>query len=541
MKSNLAGTKKHFIIFLALLLIVSFLGGCGQGGQREEPGAGQKPGPEKSTEGPVEEPVIQEVVIGEQFDLGGYDPSTSMSSFVRALVYNNLVELDLDFKKVPGLAESWEMSPDGKTWTFELRRGVYFHDGTPWDSDAAKFNLEWQIGKGQTWLSAVEDIQTPGPHTLVVNLKAPVFTFSSDITPPFLAMVSPKAVDSEGNVTEAVGTGPFKLVSWTKDSQFIMEKNEDYFGGAPTLDRLVFKVIPDAETRAMALEAGQVDMMSGREALTVVQRFANHDGIDIIKRMGQTSELLFFNIYREPFNDIRVRQALASALDLETLVGDLLTDLAEPPSNFFSEAYGEYLNRNPDMPVYDPGRAQALLGEAGWTMGSGGIMEKGGKKLEAVLCFGAKNEEDRLLSTAIQGILKEFGIAVELKALEDAALREALTEKDYDLLMIGQWFVPHDDPTTHYQRGYWHSDSAYTIYTSEKLDGMVDELAGSLDHQERVELHRAVQAEILDHTPFMVVFHRNNIMLVNQKVKDFNISIGTWQIFRGLTGTRVVD
>ncbi len=280
-----------------------------------------------------------------------------MSSFVRALIFNNLVELDIGFKKVPGLAESWEMSPEGKTWTFKLRRDVYFHDGTPWDSEAARFNLEWQIKKGQTWLSAVEEIETPDSHTLVVNLKVPVFTFVSDITPPFLAMVSPKAIDVEGNVTEAVGTGPFKLVSWSKDSEFIMEKNEDYFDGAPHLDRLIFKVIPDAETRALALDAGQIDMMSGREALTVVQCFSNSNEIEIIKRMGQTSELLFFNIYKEPFEDIKVRQAVAHALNLQDLVRDLLPDLAEPPENFFSAAYGEYLNPNPAMPVYKPDRA----------------------------------------------------------------------------------------------------------------------------------------------------------------------------------------
>jgi len=151
---------------------------------------------------------------------------------------------------------------------------------------------------------------------------------------------------------------------------------------------------------------------------------------------------------------------------------------------------------------------QELLGEAGWVMGSDGIMEKGGKKLKADLCFGAKNEEDRLLSTAVQGVLKDIGMEVELKALEDAALREALTKKNYDMIMIGQWFVPHDDPTSHYQRGYWHSNSAYTIYTSDKLDGMINELAGSLEHQERIKMHRAVQVEILEHTPLLVVFHQ---------------------------------
>ncbi|SDL01095.1 ABC transporter substrate-binding protein [Natronincola ferrireducens] len=524
--------KKYFSLTMIVVLIAGMvLTGCG--------------GKEGETSNPAQEisevTVPQHLVIGEQFDLKGYDPGSSMSDFVRALVYNNLVELDMDFKKSPGLAESWETSGDGTIWTFELRQNVVFHDGSPWDAEAAKINLDIRKeGTGKGWLTAVEEVEVVGSHTLAVHLKEPVYTFDSDLTPPFLAMVSPKAFDEEGNVIEAIGTGPFKLTSWTTDSEFVMERNEDYFAGAPILEKITFKVIPDAETRAMALQAGEIDMMSGREALTAVQRLKAQPNMKLVKEMSQTSEVLFFNVYEGPFNDIKVRQAVAHAINFDEMVPVLLEDLAEAPMNFFSQAYGEYMDNNLSLPKYDVDKAKELLREAGWEdKDANGILEKNREPLKARLVLGAKNEEDKILSAVIQDKLKDIGMEIELVHLEGGALREALTEKDYDMIMIGQWSVPHDDPTSHYLRGYWHSDSSYTIYTSSELDAKIEKLHLSLDTAERLKLHREIQAEILENTSVLMVFHRNNVMVMNEKVQDFEISTGTWQIFRGLTKTSI--
>ncbi|MCC5908896.1 MAG: hypothetical protein JJT76_00420 [Clostridiaceae bacterium] len=528
--------KKYFSLIMIIFLMGSvFLVGC-QSGEDIESASTES----VKSEG-LEIITPQHIIIGEQFDLRGYDPGSSMSDFVRALIYNNLVELNMDFEKSPGLAESWEMSEDGKTWTFQLRENVLFHDGTPWDADAAKINLEIRReGTGKGWLSAVEEVEVVNTHTLAIHLKEPVYTFDSDLTPPFLAMVSPNAFDKEGNVTEAIGTGPFKLESWTKDSEFIMKRNEDYFGGTPTLEKLTFKVIPDAETRALALQAGEIDMMSGREALTAVQRLKSLPNMKIVKKMGQTSELIFFNVYEGPFEDARVRQAVAHAIDFNDIVPKLLEDLAEAPSNFFAEAYNSFMNNDTTLPQYNVEKAKSLLDEAGWQDVSGdGILEKNGQQLKVKLTLGASNEEDKILSAVIQNQLSEIGIDLELVHLESGALREALVEKNYDMIMIGQWLVPHDDPTNHYLRGYWHSDSTYSIYTSPELDASIEKLHISLDTEERLNLHRKIQAEILENTPVLVVFHRNNVMVMNEKVENFEISTGTWQIFRGLVNTTI--
>ncbi len=528
--------KTRTIIAMFACFVLLFVSAGCDNDQTEAPA--EEPDPQQGHE--EQETAEQIIVIGEQFDLRSYDPSGPMSDFVRALVFNTLIELDLDFKQTPGLAESWEMSENGLRWELNLRQGVQFHDGTPWNAEAAKTNLDWQIdGPGASWLSYVDNVEIVDDYTIALNLATPAFTLPSDLTPPFLSMISPAAIDDEGDVTAAIGTGPFKLASWTQDSEFVMERNDDYFDGAPILDKVIFKVIPDAETRAMALESGQVDMMSGREGLTVVQRFADSDEINIAKKMGQTSELLFFNVYRQPFDDINVREAVAYAIDFSELVPTLLGDMAEPPISFFSPAYGEFVSKDISFPDYNPVKSMDLLAEAGWELNDSGIHEKDGQELSVTLYYASNNEEDKLLCAAIQGLLSEVGITVELRAVEPAALRETFSEKDFDMLMIGQWFVPHDDPTTHYLRGYWHSNSVFTVYTSPELDQKVEELFASLDREERLELHHAIQEDVVEQVAFLPVFHRNNVVLMHEKVSGFKVSTGTWQIFRGLVETRI--
>lgn len=473
----------------------------------------------------------QHLIIGEQLDLRGYDPGSTMSDFIRALIFNNLVELDMNFEKTPGLATNWWMNEDATVWTFELREGVVFHDGSPWNAEAAKFNLDYRReGTGKAWLSAVDSVHVLDTHLLEVVLNQSVYTFDSDLTPPFLAMVSPGAIDEEGAVTSAIGTGPFKLKEWQVDQSFTLERNEDYFEGKPTLDKVTFKVIPDAETRAMALQNGDIHMMSGREGLTAVQRLKKIEDIDVVKKTGQTSEVIFMNTQEGPLSDINVRKAIALGIDLETMVPELLEDLAEAPKYFFSGAYGAYVNKNIQLPSFNQEEAVALLAESGYNENN---------PLSLRLVLGASNEEDKLLSLVIQNQLGEIGIDLELVHLEGGALRDALSQKDYDMIMIGQWLIPHDEPTTHYLRGYWHSDSSYKVYHTEELDAKIERLHGSLEAQERIRLHHEIQNELLEAYPVIVVFHRNNVMLKSDHVKNFEISTGTWQLFRGLIHTEM--
>ncbi|MDR1971865.1 MAG: ABC transporter substrate-binding protein [Treponema sp.] len=483
-----------------------------------------------------EKPPAQELVIGEQFDLGSIDPLQGMLDDTQILVYNGLVEIDADFKQTPGLAERWEMSADGRTWTFSLRRGVRFHDGTPWNAQAARFNLEGRLA-GYPGTGNVERYETPDDYTLIFHLSKPTASLTSDLSRTMMSMVSPGAINSDGSLKAAVGTGPYKLASWRPDVEYVFEANNDFWGGAPNLQRITFKVITDAQARALALETGEIDMMSGYQSLGAIKRLQHNRDFNIIMKTQNTSGALFYNLQRPPLDSLAVRKAIGLSIDFNTLIGSLLPGLASPPRGFFSPAYGDLNNPEITMNTYNPGAAKALLEEDGWVPGPDGIRRKGGTRLSFSLTYRANNSEDALIAPAIKDYLGAAGMDLVLNAVEGGAFGDIEDAKDYDVILSGQSFIPTDDTAFNYASGYWHSGSYYKIYTSPELDALIDTLQITMDRAKRVELNRQIQRLIMDNCPTQIVYHRNSIRLARANITNFNISSGCWHINRLLKDT----
>jgi peptide/nickel transport system substrate-binding protein len=481
----------------------------------------------------VQEPVVQELVIGEQFDLESFDPLEGMLDDTQILLYNGLVEIDADFKQVPGLAESWEMSADGRTWTFRLRRGVRFHDGAPWNARAALTNLEGRL-KGFPGTANVERYETPNDDTLIFHLSKPSPTLTSDLSRTSMSMISPNAINADGSLKAAVGTGPYTLASWKPDVEYVFAANNDFWGGRPNLQKITFKVITDPQARALALETGEIDMMSGYQSLGAIKRFQNDRRFQLIMKTQNTSAALFYNIRRPPLDSLAVRKAIGLAIDFNTLIGSLLPGLASPPGGFFSPAYGELNNPGITMNTFDLAGAKALLEADGWVPGPDGIRRKGSLPLRFALTYRANNSEDSLLAPAIRDYLKAAGMDLSLNAVEGGAFGDLEDAKDYDVILANQSFIPTDDTTFNYANGYWHSGSYYKIYTSPQLDALIDELQVALDRKKRVDLNWQIQALIMEHCPTQIVYHRNSIRLAKAGISNFAISSGCWHINRQL-------
>jgi peptide/nickel transport system substrate-binding protein len=478
----------------------------------------------------------QKIVIGEDTDIAGFDPALSESPFAfRPLLYNTLLELDLDFKIKPALAEKWSGSPDGKEWTFTLRPGVIFHDGTALDATVVKKNFDrLREGPQKGWLSGVEEVLAESPLTVRFRMRAPNFIFDSQVTPPFLSVVGLSAFDEKMKVVRAVGTGPFSVESWKKGQECLLRANPRYFAGKPRVDQLVFKIIRDPDARAMALEAGNVDLISLRASLTATERIARNEKFRILKRTGQTSEVIFLNSDHPALADRRVRRALATALDIGKMIPELLKDAAEPGAFFFAPGFGEYVSPRRYVPPYDPEKAKALLAEAGWTPGLGGVLQKDGRPLSLKLTVAGKNAEDMLLAGAIQHYLKSVGCDLSLLPVESAAIVDDLKNRKYDLLMLGQWLIPHNEPVTHYRQGYYHEKSSYRVFVRPELTALIDRLEAAADRRERLKLHHLIQDRIAEEMPTLMIFHRNNVVGVKKELHDLRLSVGTWQLYRDL-------
>ena len=493
--------KGIFGVFLALIILAS----CASAGQAV-----------------IVEMPPQELVIGENVDLGGYDPNRDMSPFIRFLIFDSLVELGYDFEQVPGLATEWSMSEDGMSWTFLLRRGVRFHDGEPWNAEAARINFQHRIYAGAGgFYQSIESMEAPDDYTFIVNLSVPMFTFASDVSVPTHGMVSPLAYDENHIVTAPIGTGPFIFENWTRDVEFTMVANPYFRYGTPNIPRLRFMVIPDGNTRAMALASGEIDMMSGRGALTALETLRGRDDIQIISRLSQTSEFIMINTFDEVLSDINVRRAIAAAVDFVSVVPQLLPDLAEPPENFFSPVFGRFVDPDFRLPPYDPEAAIRYLQ---------------GAEISLEILVDARNEENNALVVVMQEQLRAVGIELNIVLMDAAAISARVTgpDRDFQLAMRGQYFIPTDDPSIHYRNGFFHSASTHNLYSTPELDEKVDRLFHSLDEEERLAMHFELQRYITDRVPVIMMFHRNNVMIVNERLRGFQLAGGTWQIFKGL-------
>jgi peptide/nickel transport system substrate-binding protein len=489
-------------------------------------------GPKAETSNAQSRAPAQELVIGDQFDLQSIDPANGMLDDTQILVYNGLVEIDPQFRQVPGLAESWEMAQDGLTWTFHLRRNVRFHDGQAWNAQAALANFKRL--DGYPGLSDTTTVDTPDDYTLVFHMKQPTYNLASNLARTMMSMVSPAVINADGSLSGAIGSGPYKLAKWERNVEYVFEANDAFWGGKPNLRKITFKVITDAQSRASALESGEIDMMSGYQSLAAVKRLMNDNRFQIIKNVQNTSAVILYNLNRAPLDSLATRQAIGHALDLPAMIGNLLPGLASPPQGFFSPAYGDLVSPTVRNPAYNTARAEALLDQEGWVKGADGIRRRNGAPLVISLSYGASNTEDSLLAPVIQDSLKSIGIDLRLNPMEGAALDDVQESKNYDMILVGQSFIPTDDPSFNYQRGYWHSQSYYKVYTSPVLDGLIDQLAITMDTAKRRDLHWAIQKEIMDHAPTLMVYHRNSIRLAKQNIKNFDISSGCWHINRAL-------
>ena len=273
-----------------------------------------------------------------------------------AKFHNGLLNYDLDLKPVPELAESWEVSDDGLTITFNLRKGVKFHDGHDFSSADVKFTMEEVIKKfhprGRTVFSHLSEVATPDPHTAVFRFAAAspyaMYALNASETP-----IVPKHVyegtdiRANPNNSAPVGTGPFRFVEWQKGQYIIADRNEDYWDeGKPYLDRIVMRVMPDASARSIALESGELDV-GGPWPVPIAEqeRLGGLDHLSLETRgFGMVSPMLWleFNMRKPELSDVRIHQAFAHAINRDLLAGGPMAAQRELFEQQFTEALENY-------------------------------------------------------------------------------------------------------------------------------------------------------------------------------------------------------
>jgi len=385
-------------------------------------------------------------------DLRTLDPRITQSRHEEMLIvqmFDQLISADSEGTLYPGLAKSWDVSSDGLHYTFSLRDDVTFHDGTQFNAAAVKATFD-SIVDPETGSQGAVDILGPyassdvvDDYTVRVNFSRRYGSALSAFTETELSIVSPTALSSLGNDgfgMAPVGTGPFMFKNWEANKKVEMVKNPDYNwapeymdGSGPSkIDNLTYRLIKDTSTRVAALESGEVDIAELVPPLDM-KRFDGSGKLSTIA--GTVSGLpysAFLNTTVGHFQDIKVRQAFFYSLNRVKMTNDLFFGYAEAAFGPISSATPSYWKGNEDYYQYDVAKAESLLEEAGWKMGSSGVREKNGETLS--IFFPCLLEPDTCV--AIQGYAKKVGFDVNVEVVMKARQDELIFANGYDMLVI---------------------------------------------------------------------------------------------------------
>jgi len=461
------------------------------------------------------------ITFGVSKELALMNPLVNTSSTearIRELMYEPLLARDLKGAVRPRLAESWEISKDLLVYTFKLRRGVKFHNGAEMTADDIKFAIDYTLNPkngayGFETLSSVSRVEVVDKYTLRLHLKQsqPLFlTLLSDIG-TFSAI--PKESLAEGIRKPASfppGTGPFKFVEWVPGQRLVFARNDDYWGDKAHVDRVVIKTIGDNTVRFTALQAGDVDLIERTPYEWVKQIVEGKiKGIGYAKANRAGARLLEFNVYDPPFNNKKLRLAVAHALDRREILQAAYHGLAEIGDQRFPMGHTWYFDL--PSPQYDVNKAKVLLKESGY-------------KGETLELMGNRGEVADTEGAVIQAQLRKIGIKVELKILERASALEARRLGKYMFKLGGGSDYP--DPQPAYEEYTCEPDKRKrrlneSGYCDQEYDALYQKAVPEVDQDKRRALFKRVVAKLIDDMPIYQIGFTPRFFTFRDYVKGF--------------------
>lgn len=473
------------------------------------------------------------------------DPHNSGSAWTPRVdnsIFDTLVWKAADQSFKPFLATKWEPSADGKTWTFNLKQGVKFHDGTPFDANAVKYNFDRVIdpkrggGSSVGLLGPYEGADIVDAHTIRVRFKSAFAPLLDGLSQSFLGMVSPTAADKLGDNfgAQPVGTGPFVFKEWVRQDHITLTRNADYQWAAEGQDHtgpaylasVVFKFIPEAATRVATLETGETHIIENVPAQEVGNIQKDNKFQVVLTPIPGMPWLLDINIKQPPTDDLNVRKALIYAVNQKAMVDTLFPGLYDPSTNILTAVTWSYDKKAASMYSYSKEKARELLDQAGWKMGSGGIREKDGKPLALsmhVIAAAGYDETAQLL----QSQYRESGIQADIKLLERATMfNESHAGKHH----LANHFWVGSDPDI--LQLHFHSSMLSTWnwqkISDPAMDKLLDDGRSTVDEAKRKAIYAQIQQKIMEEALIVPIFDHKNLTAARNQIKGMRFDVRTY-------------
>lgn len=474
--------------------------------------------------------------------LASYLSTSGPIGLMAPKVYDGLLDYDKDLKAVPSLAESWNVSDDGKTVTFNLRKGVKWHDGADFTSADVQFTVMEVLKKvhprGPNSFKEVMSIDTPDAHTAIFNLENPapymmraLGSYESPMVPKHL--LEGQDLRSADIANKPVGTGPFTFVEWKKGQYIRLDKNPNYWKeGLPYLDRIVGRFIPDASTRTAAMESGEVHYGAyGAIPNVDVVRLRELDSIGVTTdgyAMINPVSLIEFNTTTEPFDNPAIRRAISTALDRQFLIDNIWFGYGKPATSALSSSYaatGLYAEGMPNYPAQgDIEAAKKILDDAGIKADGDGV------RANAVLDLIPYGEDWRRAGEYMKQVLGDLGIQLDLR-YEDVPTWLKRVYADYDFRMNVNYFYQLPDPVLGVHRHYGTDQIRQgthfvnsSRYSNPELDELLATGAKEPDAAKRSEIYMKIQQILADDMPVVNLHEMKFLTVFNSKLKDHDVS-----------------
>jgi peptide/nickel transport system substrate-binding protein len=452
-----------------------------------------------------------DLVLGIVLEPPHLDPTAGAAAAIDEVVYANVFEgltrIGPKGEVLPALAASWTVSDDGKAYTFKLHTGVKFHDGTDFNADDVKFSLDRARAENSTnaqkgLFAAIDSVEVVDPGTVKVTLKQPQGSFLYNMGWGDAVIVASES--AETNKGKPIGTGPFKFENWAKGSSITIVKNPEYWGEPAALDKAEFRIVPDAAAGIPALLSGDVQAFPFMPVGDALPQIQSDPRFKVVVGSTEGETILAINNKKSPFDNLKVRQAIAHALNREAIIaGSGTGGFGTPIGSHFAPHNPAYVDLTGTYP-YDVEKAMALLKEAGFQNG-----------IKATLKL-PPPAYARDGGQVVAAELRDIGIDLQIIPVEWADwLKQVFTDKDYDLTIVS-----HTEPN---DIGIYARKDYYFNYDNPAFDKVMDELDRTPDEGKRTELYKQAQKIIADDAVNGFLFELPKIGVWDAKIE------GLWE------------
>ena len=535
--------KKRVLSLCLAGLMAASLTGCGGAGNAAETtaAAGAENSAAASEAGASEGK--EELVFVNYRDIRDLNPHLYAGEmYAQEMLYETLVNITVDGYE-GCLAESWDISDDGKTYTFHIRDGVKFSDGEVCDANAIKANFDAIIENKDrhTWLEMMNllvGVSAPDDKTFVIELSEPYYPLLTElgVTRPF-AMISPKAMkdgSTKDGVNAYIGTGPYVLTDFVTDEYAVFEANENYWGEQPKIKKITVKVIPDNQTRILALEKGEIDMIFGKNMIDAdaINQYTGNDKFTVSLSDPTSTRQIVLNTTRDVLADKEVRQALQHATNKQAISDGIFYGLEQPADTLFAKTV-PYCDIDLEPYAYDVELAQSMLDEAGWVVGSDKIREKDGQKLNIDLLYNSDSVTEKAIAEYLQSEYQKIGISLNIHGEEEQSYRDNMKAGNFDMVFNICWGTPYDPQSSlAAMRAPVYGDYAAQLGLEDKadIDQAITDILVSTDETKRQELYTFVLTRLHEDAVYIPLTYECNKAIYRSDLQGFHFTQTQYEV-----------